>query len=301
MIKAGTVSININQLVTFFWAAELGSLSAAAKRLNLTQSTVSMRILKLEEKLQVQVFDRTHRAIRLTPKGCELFEHAKKLVALCSNLEEAMASPASLSGQVNIGVAELISITWLPRFMRLVHDRYPNLALNIDVALGVAVIRKLQNGTVDFTIGPGTVPISNVIKKSVGSVKTEWIASPSLGLCHRKLKAQDLAELPIIALSRESSQQEIVEEWFRSNKVTYKRLDTCNSIKVAAELTNAGLGISLLPPEAVTNEIRNGDLVILNVVPKIPPVEYFALTLTNNVRPVVDFVSDLAVEASDWT
>ena len=62
----------MQQLETFFWTVTLGSFSAAAEKLYATQSAVSMRVRELERTLGVELFDRTHRTARLTPKGREL-------------------------------------------------------------------------------------------------------------------------------------------------------------------------------------------------------------------------------------
>jgi DNA-binding transcriptional LysR family regulator len=63
--------MNLRQVETFYWAAKLGSFSAAAERMNATQSTVSMRIQEIERDLGVALFDRVQRTARLTPKGRE--------------------------------------------------------------------------------------------------------------------------------------------------------------------------------------------------------------------------------------
>ena len=73
---------NLKQLETFYWAAKLGSFTAAAERLNYTQSTVSMRIHDLEQNLGVSLFDRSQRTARITSKGRDLLKHAEELLNL---------------------------------------------------------------------------------------------------------------------------------------------------------------------------------------------------------------------------
>ena len=64
-----TLHLHLRHFETFFLAARLGSFTAAAKRLNSTQSAVSMRIAELEARFGVSVFNRLNRRIVLTPKG----------------------------------------------------------------------------------------------------------------------------------------------------------------------------------------------------------------------------------------
>src|SRR5262245_58842859 len=74
-------SMDIRQLETFVWIARLGRMTEACKRLNVTQSTLSMRIRALEADLRVPLFDRSHKRLTLTAKGRDLVRHAEKIVS----------------------------------------------------------------------------------------------------------------------------------------------------------------------------------------------------------------------------
>src|SRR5579883_1064519 len=122
---APMIPLHVKHLETFFWAARLGSFTAAAKRLHSTQSTVSMRISELELRFGVSLFDRSHRKARLTAKGEELMAYTERLLQLTSEIHERIARPDTVAGVVRIGVAEVVAQTWLPRFVEALHRRYP--------------------------------------------------------------------------------------------------------------------------------------------------------------------------------
>ena len=88
--------MNLRQLQTFYWVVRLGTFASAAEHLRTTQSTVSARIHELEIDLGVGLFDRTHRAAKLTPKGKELVTYAERFVALMLEMEERIGVPAPL-------------------------------------------------------------------------------------------------------------------------------------------------------------------------------------------------------------
>jgi DNA-binding transcriptional LysR family regulator len=90
--------VTLQQLETFFWTATLRSFSAAAERLCATQSAVSMWVRELERALGVELFDRTHRAARLTPKGRELLDYASRILDLSTELEHRIAAPDAIWG-----------------------------------------------------------------------------------------------------------------------------------------------------------------------------------------------------------
>ena len=81
--------MKLQQLETFFWVVKLGSFAAAATRLHATQSTISMRIRELEKSLGVELFDRSQRSAKLTPKGSELMGYAERLLDMATELEAA--------------------------------------------------------------------------------------------------------------------------------------------------------------------------------------------------------------------
>lgn len=293
--------INVGQVEAFYWAARLGSLVAAAKKLNTTQSTISMRINKLEQRFGVRLFDRSHRTARLTMIGQELVPYANKLINASAEMAEVLVTPASVSGELRIGASETIALTWLPQFLRAVHEQYPKIELSTDVDLAHAVTNKLEKGLVDLALTTGNAPRSRFRMKSLGFAERHWIASPSLPLPARKLLPEDLDGMPIIVLAKSSSQFESVEQWFRSHRISYRRIDTTNSSMIAVALTVAGLGISMLPVQLFKKELHEGKLRTLDVEPPLEPREYFAMVPVNDDRSLLDSITDIAVEASELT
>src|SRR3546814_18976023 len=75
-----TMNLTLRQLQAFRAVADLGSFSEAAERLHLSQPALSATIRKLEEMLNVRLFDRTTRQIALTPEGAELRRLANRLI-----------------------------------------------------------------------------------------------------------------------------------------------------------------------------------------------------------------------------
>lgn len=292
--------MNVKQLETFYWAARLGSFTAAAERLSSTQSTISTRVQELEQTFGVQLFDRSHRTARLTAKGKELLNYAERVIALMAEMQEQVSAPESMSGQIRMGVTEVISITWLPKFVKALHERYPKFIVEFDVGLTMNLVEKLRNGTLDLVLAPGQFPGLNFIVCSLGSVRFEWMGSPSLDIPPGPLAPRDLQNWPVITLSGESHHHGRIEAWFRGGKALLRRFDTCNSMSVVADLTMAGLGISLIPPLCYRNEIEGGKLRIIDTEPRMEPVEFFAMTLHDQFQPITQRIVELAVEISDF-
>src|SRR5699024_8285422 len=117
--------MSLRQLEAFYWAVILGSFAAAAKRLFVTQSTISMRIRELELHLGVELFDRSSRAVKPTAVGLELMHYARRMLGLASQIKKQITPKAKYSEQIRIGVAEVISLTWLPQLLKKISMNFP--------------------------------------------------------------------------------------------------------------------------------------------------------------------------------
>lgn len=292
--------MNLRQIETFYWAAKLGSFSAASERLNATQSTVSVRIQDIERDLGVSLFDRTQRTARITPKGRELLRYAEELLRIAGQMRERMSEDHAMSGVLRIGVAEMISITWLPRLVKAIHEKYPRIVLELDEALTQDLVDRLNQGSLDLILSPGKVPGYSFTPMSLGTVKFAWMASCSFKLPKGVLRARDLQTQPIIALSRESYHHKSIEDWFHMGGAAGQRIDTCKSLTVAASLAAAGLGVALLPPRSYTREIGAKKLRIVQTTPSFPPVEFTATCSVESIQPVARKIALLASEISDF-
>lgn len=292
--------MNIKQLETFYWAAKLGSFTAAAERMNSTQSTVSMRIQDLEQDFGVELFDRSQRTARVTARGRELIRYAEQMLNLSAEIRDRISAPGSIPGSVRLGVAEVVSVTWLPKLIRTLHERHPKIVLELDEALTEELFERLRAGQLDLILAPGRMPGYSLVTRSLGFVDFAWMASPDLAVQDGRLGPQDLQHFPIIALSPKSVHHTKTEDWFRSRGAFCQRLYTCKSFGVASSLAAAGLGITLLPIEQYRDWIEAGKLRIIDTDPPIAPVEFTAMIAMSGVQPLTELIADLARDVSTF-
>jgi DNA-binding transcriptional LysR family regulator len=292
--------LNTRQLETFYWAAKLGSFTAAAGRLNTTQSVISMRVRELEAALGTTLFDRSRRAAVVTPKGRELLGYAEQILRLSSEAREHVSEGRNAPATFRIGTAEVVSITWLPRLIHTIHSSYPGISLELDEALTKDLLYRLEQGSLDLVLAPGRSPRQRFSSISLGSVEFAWMASPMLKLPRRRLGPRDLQELPVIALASESHHHAAIEEWFRAAGAKCRRIDTCKSTSVAASLAISGLGVTFLPVRCYREEIAEGKLLVVRTLPVLPPVEFAAISAKDAVDPFVNRVARLAATISDF-
>ncbi|MDA1024052.1 MAG: LysR family transcriptional regulator [Proteobacteria bacterium] len=292
--------MNIKQLETLYWAVKLGSFTAAAERLNSTQSTVSMRIQNLEIDFGIELFDRSQRTARVTAKGRELVKYVEQLLNLMAEIRERLSAPETIPGTLRLGVVEMVSVTWLPALIRVLHESYPKIVLELDEALTQDLVAGLRSGALDLILAPGRMPEYDLNTRSLGTVEFVWMATPNLGVPDRRLKAQDLQQWPIVALSRESYHHSRIEDWFRSGNAYYRKIYTCKSLGVAASLASAGLGITLLPIDYFQDQVDSGRLKVIETDPPMTPTEFTATMAMDGIQPITKIIANLAQELSTF-
>ncbi len=259
-----------------------------------------MRIQELERGLGVVLFDRNQRALRLTAKGRVLLPLAEQMIQLETEIHSVVAAPENLSGTLRIGVAEVISVTWLPRLIKTMRETYPKVSVEMDEGLTHTLINSLRDGCLDLVLAPGRPAESSFRSKHLGVMDFHWMASPSLSLPDGPISPRDIVAWPIITLSPQSYHHQSIDEWFQSGEVAFKRFDTFKSLNVAASLAVAGMGITLLPRRCYGKELENGTLRIVETRPKMPLVSFSATTLIDNTQPLAEIAATLAAEISDF-
>lgn len=119
---------------TFQSVAQTGSLSAAARALQLTQPTIGRHVDLLEDALNVQLFIRSREGMQLTPKGADLIESAKQMDSAATGFERhATGLDEDVSGVVRISANEVFGVLILPRLLPGFMDHNPGIEIELVV------------------------------------------------------------------------------------------------------------------------------------------------------------------------
>jgi DNA-binding transcriptional LysR family regulator len=291
--------MNFRQLQTFVEIVRLGSFAAAANKLNATQSTISARIQELEQDLGVQLFDRSQRKATVTAKGRELLGYAERALALQEEIRQQIAPSEGLSGLVRVGVAELVAMTWLPKLVSTLRERYPKIMLELDIALTSPLRSRLVSGDLDVALIPGPAFDVGLTARPVGAVQFHWMAGRDFVPPDRPLVAADFSTFRILSLGENSIHFETVSSWLAESGST-QRPDLCNSMTVLAMLTATGVGVSLLPPTCYEKEIATGELKVLESSPVPAAMPFSVVCKGRRTTALQDAVADIAVEVSSF-
>lgn len=239
--KPNRPPLDLDLLRAVVMVADCGSFTTAATRLHSTQSTISQKVRRLEELVGHQLLTRSHRDVHPTAAGEILLIHARHLLAVSEQLREALAGEAGAT--VRLGVPEDFvsdkSIPALAGFKR----QHPGVRLEVTSGLSRDLLASFDRGELDLILikQRHASRAANACRPE----RLQWIDS-----AEHPCWQQDpipLVTFPLRGLYRDDMIAAI-EAMGRSWRISF----TSTSLTGIQEAVASGLGISLLPPRAVT-------------------------------------------------
>lgn len=261
--------MDLKQLTYFTTVVDEGTISAAAKKLHMTQPPLSTQLKLLEEEAGCLLFERGPRSIRLTDAGRMMYERAVTLLHMSSLIKEELEEYRLGShGTLRLGVVSSVGSTLFCRWFREFHEAHPGIRFEISEANTYQLLENLQDGLIELAIVRTPFPAG-------GFTSIPIKEEPILAAGHRKyfeglegtISLEELARRPLILYRR---WEPVLEEAF--GRAGLKLLPFCknDSANTTAFWADAGLGVGILPassaplfrnPETVCLSIRDGSLV----------------------------------------
>lgn len=233
-------------LRSFLTLRDTRSFSVAAQRMNVTQSTVSHQLGRLEDLLGVELFTRTTRSCSLTREGAELVPIASEIMRLIETMNETF-NPELISSRVVLCVPDdhylLPSITdALERFMA----SRPSVAVEVRAGLAVDHVRALRDGQVDMAVIREVGPVPS---EALRVERLIWVAGAKW-----TKPADDVLPLAVVGGGGGCVYRRTALEALDNNGIKWKCLFSCTSLEGVLSVVRAGLAITVLPE----GEIREG-------------------------------------------
>lgn len=293
--------MTLKQLGAFYWAATLGHFGAAATRLHLTPSTLSKRIAELEGELDCKLFNRSSQRVTLTAQGEVLIEHAKKMLNLESEIKAKLVAPISLRGLCRFGITELAAMTWLPKFIRRVRERYPELTLEPHVELTDLCERRLLRGELDFALIPGPSGVAGLHSTPVTTLKYSWLGSPDRIAPNTRLTPALFSEHPVMLLSRDAQLTKNINQWAADKQIEFQRALSCNSLMALIDMTIAGIGIGYFSNALIQPYVDAGLLNRLESDWELPTLTFCFTTRQDDNRHLNEAMREVLHEEIDFS
>jgi LysR family transcriptional regulator, hydrogen peroxide-inducible genes activator len=248
-------AMNLRDLHYVVAVAEHGHFGRAATACNVSQPTLSGQILKLEEELGVQIFERSGHMVRLTAKGETILDHARKIVAAANDLVDAARSLRDpFAGEIRLGIISTLGPYLSTHFLSAAAQSLPRAPLVLIEDLTDRLLGLLLDGKLDAAL---VATEQNIERLDAIDLFDEpfWLVAPRDHKLARfeKVAVQDIEPKSLLLLTEgHCLRDQALELCGRPGVGGETRADMrATSLETLLHLTVAGYGVTLVPSLAV--------------------------------------------------
>jgi DNA-binding transcriptional LysR family regulator len=261
--------LSIRQLEVFSALVEHGSFTAAARRLGLSQSTVSGHMADLERRLGLRLVERDRSGVDLTAAGRSLLPPAREALAAERRTRQVAAEINGLvTGLVVVGGSTIPSVHLLPAWMGAFHGRHPGVSLRLLTGDSSEIVGYVAEGRVDVGVVGLEVGERGLVSAPVGTDELVLVLPPDHALAGRTaVPIRDVAALPMVLREPGSGTRKTALDAFAAAGLEGKVQVACEvgSTEAVKAAVRAGLGVSFVSSLAVRDEVAAGHLVTVGV------------------------------------
>jgi DNA-binding transcriptional LysR family regulator len=271
------------------------SFSRAAKKIGLTQPTVSVHIRDLEEALGTPVFNRLGRQIEPTAAGRFLYEHAAPLVSFKRDLIEKIAAfLGRMEGLLTIGASSVPGEHLLPELVTHFHAEHPAAKLRLRITDTAETIDDLRHGDIEIGMVGAKLPDKELLFESF-STDSLVLMVPTTGPWQgrKEVSLRQLHELPLIVRELGSATRTSLERALAARKVNLADLNIVaeiGSMGAIREAVRAGGGASFVSHTSVASEARTAALHLARI-PELDPIVRTYYTVISRKRVLTPVAS----------
>ena len=286
---------NLNLYYIFYITALTGNISNAAKRLYISQPAVSKAIAKLEKNLEVTLFTRSSRGVKLTQEGELLCKQLKEAFSSIEKGEDSIKKSTQLGmGQLSIGVSttlcKYVLLPMLPDFRK----ENPYVRLSILCQSTNSTLLALEREELDIGLvgepekanGCRFYPIRQI--QDIFVTIKQYLSQVSMQPDFREGQLSS-ENVTLLLLDKDNATRQYVEKYFMDQRLTPSSILEISTMDLLIEFAKAGLGVACVIGDFVEKELKEGSLIQFPVSTPIPPRKIgFACKSNTNPTPVME-------------
>ena len=280
--------MDLREVRTFVGVADLGTVSAAAERLHLTQPALSGQIANLESELGLRLFDRVGRRLLLTSEGAQLLQQCRGLLSYSQAVrEQADGLKRGDAGVLRVSASPHLIEGLFPGFLRDYAKRYPNVQVRLVEAIGPQIFAMLERGEIH---------LAQAVARALTPDDRRFGAFPlapmeMLAACHPSLtlgkegsvEIRALAPYPLLQATDDFAMRRSFDSACRLAGFTPNYVLECRSPHALLAMAQAGHGVAIIPSALRTHRYV---LRLLRVLYRGKPLSEPLTILFDKRRPL---------------
>ena len=259
--------MELRNLITFIYVAELGSFTKAAEQLGYSQSTISFQIKQLEDELGCLLFERINHTITLTERGHDLVAYAHKVRALTDDFKENLSKDQECSGHIHIVTPDSVCEEMISAHYKDFHNRYPSVFVRFSTGDTSDMLSMIDHNKADviITLDHRLLNKDYVIAKEQ-RLPMHFVAASTSQYAGRKgMSIKDIANEPFVLTEYGQGYRRVFDRELAKKSIEITpvleigRTDLITSVLVENSM------ISYLPDFVTKDLIASGELCYLDV------------------------------------
>lgn len=233
----------------FVAVAEELHFTRAAARLAIEQSPLSRSIRNLEQRLGVELLERTKRTTKLTPAGERFLAHARALLAAADEARiDVQALPEERTGHLRISVCDGVPLPRLARLLTALRQEHPNIRVHVHEVSMAQTIHDLRGGFLDAALAPESGYGKGIVAEAIWQDSPVVIIPSDHPLAEReRINLLDVVGEPLVLCRPDTGlgQQSQIEQLVRTVTATPNIVDQANTLCMLVMFVFAGYGIGI--------------------------------------------------------
>lgn len=259
--------MDIKNLTTFIYVAELNSFTKAAEKLGFSQSTVSFQIKQLETELKSQLFERINHTVALTEKGREMLQYAHQIQKLTEEMKENLKDRGRMTGHIRLAMADSLCDSLLSENFTSFREEHPGITLKIIAAGTEEMFRLVNHNEADaiLTLDNHIYNTEYIIAREE-KAGIHFVAKADSPLAKKEtVSIEEMVRLPFVLTQKGMSYRRLMDEKLAGMSLEIQPVLEIGSTKLICDLVEQGVGISFLPDYVTEKRVRERRLVYLKV------------------------------------
>ncbi|MFZ3579117.1 LysR family transcriptional regulator [Virgibacillus sp. DJP39] len=256
------------QLQVFVTVVEKKNFTHAAEELHMTQPAVSQYIRGLENIIGTRLLERSNKYVRVNQVGEIVYHHAKEILGLYTKMQTLVDDVTNVAnGPISIGASYTFGEYVLPHIIAKLQQSYPDIQPTVTIDNTKEIVSLVDAHQLDVGIVEGYLTDIKLRVEEFSEDQMVVVVSPDNAFSKKNgvIEISDLEKETWIVREEGSGTREATEKMFNQLNIHPAKLMSFGSNQVIKESVEAGLGISLLSKWVVQKQLRNGDLIMLNI------------------------------------
>lgn len=253
--------MTIRTLKIFVAVAEEKTMHAAAKKLFISQPSVSQAITELEKEYNVKLFERLSQRLYITDTGQKLLSYAYHLLGTYNEIHDFLMSQGHLH-RLRIGASVSVGTCMLNDLINEMKHTTPDTELYVTIDNTKQIENLLLNNHLDVGIVEGLITHPDIRCHKICEDELIIVAAPEHPLASQSpLNIQDLSNQTFISREPGSNDRNQFEKFLREHEIKIKKSWICTNTQAIKNAVINGNGLAILSRMLVQNELQEGSLV----------------------------------------